>query len=70
VLHRNSPSHERGRAVGPHVPLVPESFEESKIKGKVRVMIERFKGKGLVKAKRSSGSGSWAFDVRSPSSLR
>jgi hypothetical protein len=32
--------------------LFPESFEESKIKGKVRVMIERFKDKGLVKAKR------------------
>jgi len=32
--------------------LFPESFEESKIKGKVRAMIERFKGKGLVKAER------------------
>jgi DNA-binding transcriptional ArsR family regulator len=32
--------------------LFPESFEESKIKEKVRAMIEQFKGKGIIKARR------------------
>jgi uncharacterized protein YwgA len=48
TLHRMS----EGELLALTYHLFPESFEESKIKGKVRVMIERFKGKGLVKAKR------------------
>jgi hypothetical protein len=32
--------------------LFPESFEESKIKEKIRAMIEQFKGKGITKARK------------------